>query len=129
MEPSITPEPRPHDSEQRRQTNQWALILHLSLLAGYIVPMAGLIVPIAIYLIKREELPGLVAHANVVFNWLISVIIYAVIFALLSLLVIGIPLLLMLAVLTVIFPIIGAIKASNGEVWRYPLSFSFFKTM
>jgi uncharacterized Tic20 family protein len=65
----------------------------------------------------------------VVFNWLISVIIYAVIFVLLSFIVIGIPLLVMLAVLTVIFPIIGAIKASNGEVWRYPLSFSFFKTM
>ena len=114
---------------QQHQINQWAVILHLSLLAGFIVPMAGLIAPIAIYLIKRNELPGLVPHANVIFNWLISAIIYAVIFVLLSFILIGIPLLLALAVVAVIFPIIGAVKASNGEVWRYPLSFSFFKTI
>jgi len=25
------------------------------------------------------------------------------------------------------FPIVGGIKANNGEVWRYPLSIQFFK--
>ena len=126
---STDPQPMTPSDPQQHQTNQWAVILHLSLLAGFIVPMAGLIAPIAIYLIKRNELPGLVPHANVIFNWLISAIIYAVIFVLLSFILIGIPLLLALAVVAVIFPIIGAVKASNGEVWRYPLSFSFFKTI
>lgn len=125
---STDPQPMTPSDPQQHQTNQWAVILHLSLLAGFIVPMAGLIAPIAIYLIKRNELPGLVPHANVIFNWLISAIIYVVIFALLSIVLIGIPLLLALAVVAVIFPIIGAVKASNGEVWRYPLSFSFFKS-
>jgi len=126
---STDSQPMTPSDPQQHQINQWAVILHLSLLAGFIVPMAGLIAPIAIYLIKRNELPGLVPHANVIFNWLISAIIYAVIFVLLSFILIGIPLLLALAVVAVIFPIIGAVKASNGEVWRYPLSFSFFKTI
>ncbi len=36
--------------------------------------------------------------------------------------------LILLGVLGFIFTIIGAIKASNGEVWNYPLSIRFFKT-
>lgn len=36
--------------------------------------------------------------------------------------------LLIFIVLDFIFTIIGAIKASNGEVWNYPLSIRFFKT-
>jgi len=29
-------------------------------------------------------------------------------------------------IVAVAFPIVGAIKASDGEVWRYPLSIRFF---
>jgi hypothetical protein len=43
----------------------------------------------------------------------------------LSLVVIGIPLLLAVLVLTIVFPIIGGVKANNGELWRYPLSIQF----
>ena len=38
----------------------------------------------------------------------------------------GIPLLALLGFLSLLFPIIGAIKASSGELWRYPLSFPIF---
>jgi uncharacterized Tic20 family protein len=33
----------------------------------------------------------------------------------------------LLGIFRVIFVIIGAIKASNGEIYRYPLSFRFIK--
>ena len=32
-----------------------------------------------------------------------------------------------LVLVSIIFPIIGAIKASEGEVWPYPLSIPIFK--
>jgi len=41
--------------------------------------------------------------------------------------IIGIPLLLLLCLVGVIFPIIGGIKASDGQVWKYPLSITFFR--
>jgi uncharacterized Tic20 family protein len=41
-------------------------------------------------------------------------------------LIIGIPLLVAVAVLSIVFPIVAAIKASNGEVWKYPLTIRFF---
>jgi uncharacterized Tic20 family protein len=40
---------------------------------------------------------------------------------------IGIPLIALLCLVGVIFPIIGGIKASDGEVWKYPMSIAFFR--
>lgn len=105
-----------------KQLNQWAMLLHLSVLAGFIVPFAGLVVPIVIYMLKKDELPGLRPHFYVVINWIISVVIYAIVCAILVFIVIGIFLFWALALLALIFPIIGAIKANDGEVWNYPLS-------
>jgi uncharacterized Tic20 family protein len=40
---------------------------------------------------------------------------------------IAIPLLIALGVIGIIFSIVAAIKANNGEVWKYPLAITFFK--
>ena len=44
----------------------------------------------------------------------------------LSFLGIGILMFIVLGALHVIFPIIGALQASSGKLWRYPLSINFF---
>jgi uncharacterized protein len=109
------------------QTRQWAMLLHLSLLAGFVVPILGLVAPVLIWQLKKTELPELEMHGKIVMNWLISSILYAVISALLILVLVGIPLLIVLGILCIIFPIVGGIKANNGEVWKYPLSIEFLK--
>jgi uncharacterized Tic20 family protein len=40
------------------------MLLRLSMLAGYMVPMAGLIVPIVIWQLKKAELPVLDPHGK-----------------------------------------------------------------
>jgi len=42
------------------------------------------------------------------------------------LILVGFILIWVLGLLALIFPIIGAIKANDGEVWPYPLSIRFF---
>ena len=110
-----------------RQVRQWALVLHLSLLAGFLIPLAGMVAPIIIWQLKKEEMPGLDAHGKVVANWIISSIIYGGVSVLLIFVLIGIPLILLLCLVGVIFPIIGGIKAGDGEVWKYPMSITFFR--
>ncbi len=110
-----------------RETRQWAIFLHLSLLAGFVLPLAGLVAPIVIWQIKKADMPEIDTHGKIVLNWMISALIYALIFFVLSFVLIGIPLLIALAVISIIFPIIGGIKANNGEVWKYPLSIGFLK--
>jgi hypothetical protein len=62
-----------------------------------------------------------------VVNWILSELLYAVICGLLALVWIGIPLLIALAVVGVVFPIIGGLKANEGQVWTYPMSIHFLK--
>jgi len=112
--------------EEQKELTLWATLLHLSLLAGLIIPFGGLVVPVVIYLVKKDDVPGLQPHWHVVVNWLLSAIIYAVISFILMLVLIGFVLIWALGLLALIFPIIGAIKANDGEVWEYPLSIRFF---
>ena len=86
-----------------------------------------MVAPIIIWQLKKEEMPGLDAHGKVVTNWIISSIIYGGVSVLLIFVLIGIPLIVLLCLVGVIFPIIGGIKASDGEVWKYPMSIAFFR--
>jgi uncharacterized Tic20 family protein len=118
-------EAAPESLEQ--QTRQWAFFLHLSQLAGFVVPLAGLVAPILIWQLKKNDLPELDVHGKIVVNWIISEIIYFCVCIALAFVIIGIPLLIALGVCGIVFAIIGAIKANNGEVWKYPLSITFLK--
>lgn len=115
------------DNHNEQQARQWAMFLHLSQLAGYIIPLLGLIAPIVIWQIKKEEYPILDEHGKIVVNWIISELIYAAIGFVLMFVVIGIPILAVLGVLAIVFPIIGGIKANNGELWRYPMTINIVK--
>jgi len=84
-------------------------------------------VPIVIYVLKKGSMPGLVPHGHVVFNWMISAVLYCIVSIVLMIVGIGFLLLFALALLSLIFPIIGGVKASEGEIWPYPLSIKFFK--
>ena len=90
------------------------------------MPVLGFAVPIAIWQIKKDVMPEIDQHGRNVANWLIAYMFYWVISVVLVLLLVGIALLWVLAVVGVIFPIIGGIKASQGEVWKYPGAFPFF---
>ncbi|MCI0702366.1 MAG: DUF4870 domain-containing protein [Planctomycetia bacterium] len=114
-------------TDEEQETRQWAMFLHLSLLAGNLVPMGGIIAPIAIWQMKKDVLPKIDVHGKEAVNWMISSIIYLTVSIVLSFLLIGIPLLVAVGVAMVVFPVIAAVKANNGEVWRYPLTIRFIK--
>lgn len=117
--------PMPPAKSADQQANQWAMLLHLSLLGGYIVPMLGLIAPILIWQLKKDQYPILDEHGRNATNWIISAIIYGVVSGVLALVFVGFFLLFVLAVLSIVFPIIAAIKANDGVVWKYPLAIRF----
>jgi uncharacterized Tic20 family protein len=111
--------------EKEQQTRLWAMFLHFSVLAGFVLPLAGLILPIVIWQWKKVELPGIDVHGKNAVNWIISAVIYAAGCLILVFVFIGIPLLIALLALFVIFPIVAGIKANQGEVWKYPMAITF----
>ncbi|MBP7948984.1 MAG: DUF4870 domain-containing protein [Verrucomicrobiales bacterium] len=106
---------------------QWAMWLHLSSLAGYLVPLAGFVAPIVIWQVKKGEFRVLDAHGKMVVNWLISAAIYGVACFVLAFVLIGIPLLIALGLAHVVFSIIGGVKANEGILWKYPLCLQLIK--
>jgi hypothetical protein len=44
------------DGFEEKTAREWAMILHFSMFAGYLVPIAGFIAPIIIWQIKKDEL-------------------------------------------------------------------------
>lgn len=106
--------------------NMWCLMIHLSQFCGYVVPFLGMIVPIVLWQVKKNEDPLIDQHGRIVVNWIITEVILAVVFALLSVVLIGYPLLIALVIVGIVFPIVGGIKASQREVWPYPGSLKFF---
>jgi uncharacterized Tic20 family protein len=109
------------------ETQRWGMFLHLSMLTGFVVPFAGFILPFIIWQTKKNDLPGIEVHGRNAANWIISQVIYYAVFGILSFLLIGIPFLVIVFILSIIFPILAGVKSSNGEVWKYPLSIRFLK--
>ena len=87
---------------------------------------AAFAAPVVIWQLKKAEMPDVDDHGKVVVNWMLSELIYLVVAGILVVL-IGIPLLIAVVVTGIVFPIVGGIKASEGELWRYPLSIPFLK--
>jgi hypothetical protein len=94
---------------------------------GYVIPFGGLIAPILIWQLKKEQFPDLDQHGKMVVNFIISMLIYSAIAFILTFVVIGIFVGIALMVIGVAYPIIGAIKANNGEFWKYPLILQLLK--
>ncbi|HLX64757.1 MAG TPA: DUF4870 domain-containing protein [Planctomycetota bacterium] len=117
------------DAERRaKEGRDWAMWIHLSLLAGYVVPWAGLILPIILWQMKKEEFPEIDIHGKNVANWIISAHIYgAIAVPLICFFFVGLLIVIPLAIASIVFPIIGGIKAGKGEVWSYPLSIPLFR--
>jgi uncharacterized Tic20 family protein len=107
----------------------WA---HLSALAGLVIGF-NFVGPLIIYLIKKDEGDPFVRdQAAEALNFNLSFFIYlavgSIVTFVLILVLIGLlllPLLAAMIVAWVVFVIIGAVRANNGELYRYPLTIRF----
>ena len=102
----------------------WCTLMHLSQLIYW--TGAGLLVPIVMWYLSKDESELARRHGTRMMNWLISEVIYVGAAIVLTVVLIGIPLLLVLGVLGIVFPVMAAIKCQNDEVWSYPLTIRFF---
>ena len=133
------------------EERNWAGGCHIAVLAGFVFPFGSILGPLIVWLMKRNEMPLVDRHGKDVLNFQISFMIYHI-----GLIVVGVagsvvlgmatasqhakepPVELLVAIVGTILcavgltfvnfvlAIIGAVKASNGERFRYPLAIPFF---
>ena len=112
----------------------WAMFCHLAGLAGFVIPvvLSGIIAPLIVWQMKKDEHPFINEQGKEALNFQISMPLYAMIgTAACFITCIGVVLIPFVVgavyFVNLIFLIIAAIKANNGEHYRYPLSIRFIK--
>ena len=101
-----------------------AALTHLSGLAGYIIPLGGVLVPIIIWAVKSDsKVISSIAKQALILNVAVFVLIACT--ALLWLTILLIPAVIcfwvLLGLAAIALPIVGAIKAFDGTYYRYPV--------
>jgi uncharacterized protein len=115
-------------STSSSNTRTWTVLCHASALIGFFVPWAGHILgPLIIWLAKRGDSPEIDAHGKESLNFQISMLIYSLIAGVLCLVLIGFVLLGILHILNLVLVIIASIQASEGKLYRYPISIRLIK--
>ena len=118
-----TSPPAPQITASSSSVRTWCMLAHATALVGFLVPVAGHIVgPLIVWLAKRQDSPEIDAHGKESMNFQISMLIWNVVAGILCLVLIGIPILILLHILNIIFVIVASIQASEGKLYRYPLT-------
>ena len=101
-----------------------AVLAHLSGLSSYVVPLGGVLVPIVVWMVNKDS-PVIVSIAKQALLLNIMVYIAFGILLILWLTLILIPFAIvswiLLSIVAVVLPIVGALKASSGLYYKYPV--------
>ena len=99
-----------------------AVAAHLSTFAGLVVPFGSVIGPLAVWLPRRDRDPFIDQAGREALNFGISIAIYGVVAVVAALMLVGIPVLIVGVIAWVVLASLAAVKASQGQAYRYPLT-------
>ncbi len=111
-----------------RDEKNLAVMAHLLPLLGFIFPGMSIVIPLIIWLLKRNSSAYVEHHAREALNFQISVALLAALWVVLKLLLVGfllLPMIPIVIILVLILMVRAALKAGNSELYRYPLSLRF----
>lgn len=107
-----------------REDKNLLMVTHLSQLLDLVTGFGGFIVPLVLWITQKEKVMGMDAHGKAILNFQISLFILALIcIPAIFLLGLGILGLIAIGIIGLIYPIVNAIRVSNGD----PISYPFFK--
>lgn len=100
----------------------------LAALAIFIIPFLGSVLgPLIVWLIKRTESDFVDVNGKEAVNFQITMLIVYIVCSLLMLVFIGFLLIFVAGIFGLVFAIIGAIKASEGVEYKYPICLRLIK--
>ena len=111
-----------------KEARTMAMAAHLLALTGLLGNGIGFLLgPLLVWMFKKDEHPFIDDQGKEALNFQITMF-FVIILCFLSLFVlIGFVLLPIAVIVNIIFPIIGGMKANNGEYYRYPFAVRLIK--
>lgn len=111
-----------------KEDKQMLTIMHVSQLLNLISLIGGLIVPLILWLTQKDKVAGMDEQGKMILNFQISLYIYSIIcIPLIFLFGLGFFLLGIIWLMSIILPIVNAIKVNNGEEPDYPFAIEIIK--
>ena len=109
-----------------KENRQLLVFTHLSQLLDFVTGIGGFIVPLLLWLVKKDEVFDMDRHGKAILNFRISMFLYLLI-CIPYVLLFGLGLLgfIVIGLFYIIFPIINTVRASNNQQPNYPLSIKF----
>jgi hypothetical protein len=114
-------------AKKKEDERTWAMLCHLSAFSMFVIPFGNIIGPLVFWLIKKEEYKLVADQGKESLNFQISMTLYLMIAGIFSLILVGIPFLIGLAIFDIVAIILAAVEANKGKKYRYPLSIKFIK--
>jgi uncharacterized Tic20 family protein len=106
----------------------WATFCHVGALSLYLgIPFGHIIIPLVLWLIKKNEYPFVDEQGKESLNFQISMSIYALVAGLLTFALVGFLVFPILIVVHVVFIITAIVKTNKGENYRYPITIRIIK--
>lgn len=106
------------------EENTYLMLMHLSQLAGILIPVVGFVLPVIMWLTNKENNAKVDLHGKNIMNFMISFLIYGFVCAITIIL---IPLSIVVGIVFLVFLIMASVKANSGTYWKYPLTIQFLK--
>ncbi|MAZ71526.1 MAG: tRNA modification GTPase [Flavobacteriaceae bacterium] len=102
-------------SEKKVDTNL-LVFTQLSQLLTYVTGFGGFIVPLILWLVKKDEIAGMDVHGKYIVNFQITMILIAIL-SIPGILLFGLGILSLIwvGIVSFVMPIVNAVKASKGE--------------
>ena len=106
------------------EERNWAVFCHLGGFAFYLLGFAlgHILVPLALWLMKREGSAFIDENGREALNFQISVTLYAIVTGALCFVLVGFVLIPVLMGFHIVLMIVASVRASQGESYRYPLT-------
>ena len=99
----------------------WAVLVNLGgLLFSFLPALIG-------YLVLKDRGPFIRAHTATALNFQLTLLIAYLVGGILTIVLIGIPILVVAGILAFVFPIIAAVKAGRRQWFTYPLTIPFVR--
>jgi uncharacterized Tic20 family protein len=111
----------------KESERNWAMLCHLSAFAGFFFPFGGIVGPLICWLSRKDESAWVDENGKAAMNFNLSILLYSVLIIPLCFILIGFVLIGFLITLKVVCIIIGSIKGSRGERFKYPLAIPFIQ--
>ena len=118
----IPHQPEAHLPELTSEARNWAMLCHLIALLAMPFGFGHVVGPLVVWLLKRNEHPFVDDQVKESLNFQISITIYTALLLPTLCIFVGFVFIPALWIVNVVFIVIASVRASNGMVYRYPLT-------